>query len=39
LRSNFVVQEGGKSHLDFTPQGKPAEKIIAKGFEKTAKKD
>ena len=23
----------GKTHLDFTPQGKPAEKIIAKGFE------
>jgi hypothetical protein len=32
LRSDFV--EGrGKSHLDFTPQGKPAETIIAKGFE------
>jgi hypothetical protein len=32
LRSDFV--EGrGKSHLDFTPQGKPAEIIIAQGFE------
>jgi len=32
LRSDFV--EGrGKSHLDFTPQGKPAARVIAKGFE------
>lgn len=32
LRSDFV--EGrGKSHLDFTPQGKSAATIIAKGFE------
>ena len=35
LRNNYVPRPGGKSHLDFTPQGKPAEQVIAKGFEKT----
>lgn len=32
FRSDFVKGRG-KSDLDFTPQGKPAEKVIAKGFE------
>ena len=32
LRSDFVKGRG-KNNLDFTPQGKPAENIIAKGFE------
>lgn len=31
-RSDFVKNQG-KDHLDFTPQGKPAENVIAKGFE------
>ena len=32
LRSNYV-ERPGKNNLDFTPQGKPAENIIAKGFK------
>jgi hypothetical protein len=32
LRSDFV-NDPGKIDLDFTPQGKPAETVIAKGFE------
>lgn len=32
LRSDFTGSDG-RNHLDFTPQGKLAEKIIAKGFE------
>ena len=32
LRSDNV-EDSGKNNLDFTPQGKPAENIIAKGFE------
>lgn len=32
MRSDFVKGRG-KSDLDFTPQGKPAEGVIAKGFE------
>lgn len=34
LRSNSIRhRHNGDNHLDFTPQGKPAEKVIAKGFE------
>ena len=32
LRSDYV-KDRGYNNLDFTPQGKPAENIIAKGFE------
>ena len=32
LRSDYV-ENNGKINLNFTPQGKPAEGIIAKGFE------
>ena len=32
FRSNYV-EDDGKDNLDFTPQGKPAESVIAKGFE------
>jgi len=32
LRGDYVAKEG-EIDLDFTPQGKPAETIIAKGFE------
>lgn len=32
VRTDFV-KERGKNNLDFTPQGKPAEEVIAKGFE------
>ncbi len=32
MRSDYV-KTSGKNNLDFTPQGKPAEGIIAKGYE------
>lgn len=32
LRTDFVA-DSGKRNLDFTPQGKPAQDIITKGFE------
>lgn len=32
MRSDFVP-DSGRNNLDFTPQGKPAEQIITKGFE------
>jgi len=32
LRTDYVAKNG-KNNLDFTPQGKPAEVVIAKGFE------
>jgi len=33
LRSNYQEENFGRDSLDFTPLGKPAEGIIAKGFE------
>jgi len=36
-RSDYK-KERGKNHLEFTPQGKPAEKVITKGFESKSEK-